>query len=43
MAEAVVRPAGVVVLVALGFFGAWVAVDYGIVRLFVGLVHWLLG
>ena len=29
------------VLVAAGFFAPWIAMDYGIVRLAVGLVGWV--
>jgi hypothetical protein len=38
VAEGIVRAAVVGSLVAAGFFTAWVAMDYGIVRLFVGPV-----
>ena len=42
MAEGIMRATVVGCLVAAGFFTAWIAMDYGVVRLFVGLVTWLL-
>jgi hypothetical protein len=42
MAEGIMRATVVGFLVAAGFFTAWVAMDYGIARLVVGLVTWLM-
>jgi hypothetical protein len=38
VAEGIVRAAVVGSLVVAGFFTAWVAMDYGVVRLFVGSI-----